>query len=446
MRKTISVVALALWAGSAAGCGAGPGGDVVVLAQVDTVAGVERWLYPGMEGPILPGAVDTVTLIGGALVDDDAYQFNQVTGLGLVGDAEGNFYVLDRMGVRVLKYDSQGQYLARFGRSGNGPGELGSPIGIALGPGDSIWVADIGNWRFVIYPQEGGEARNLAFANGPAMPGVGFTFRNGGVLHDFRQLQFMRMAASARSGAPSSPPQEAPRAVLRMTAEGTVLDTLWLSQPPAQDVAQSGGSDNRMVMRMQRTFEPSLHWAAFSDGALAVSDTADYMLHLVDADGEVFRRIDRDLSARAVTEADKEAARERLRERSQSGGGIRIMIGGSGGGGAQTTTAAAALAEAQLQSMSFAPVIPRITGLRVDPMDRLWVGVSIDNAGETDRIDIYDREGLLLAQLTGQTLPLAFLGPDLAARVVRDDLEVEQILVYRVPALTTHLRDGPNQS
>lgn len=448
MRRKIGVAALMIGVAGVAGCGAGTGGDAVVTAQVDTVAGVERWSYPGSEGRALNAEIDTVALIGGAMEDDDAYQFNQVTGMGLVGDAAGNLYVLDRMGRRVLKYDSQGRFLARFGRGGNGPGEVASPIAIALGPGDSIWVADIGNWRFVVYPQDEGESRSLPFSNGPAAPGVGFTFRGEGVLHDFRQLGIMRAmagpAGGARAGAPrdaapapgapAGPPSEPPRAILRMTTEGEIRDTLWRSQPPAQDIAQAGGSNERVMIRMQRTFEPALHWAAFADGGIATADSADYVLHLVDATGQVTRIIERDLPARAVTEADKEAAREKVRERLTSGGGIRITVGG-GGGGPQAAATSAMLQEQQLKAMTFAPVIPRITGMRVDPADRLWVGVSLESAGETDRIDIYDRSGKLLAQIAGQPLPTTFFGQDLAARVVRDELEVEQILIYRIPAL-----------
>jgi hypothetical protein len=439
MRKMIGAAALAILAGNAAGRGAGPGGEPAILAQVDTIAGVERWLYPGSEGPALRAAIDTVALIGGALVDDDAYQFNQVTGLGLAGDAAGNLYVLDQMGKRVLKYDSRGKYLGRFGRAGNGPGELGSPIGLALGPGDSIWVADMTNGRLIIYPQDGGEARTMALGEGPIMPGVGFALRHGGVLHDFRAFNLMRMAAERRSGTPPATPQEPPRVVQRLSGDGTLLDTLWLYQPPEPVVAQSGGSNNRVMMRMQRAFEPALNWAAFSDGAIATSDTADYILHLVDHAGKVVRRIERDLPARAVTEADREAARVRAQEQMQGGGGMRVAITvGNGGGtsissGGPAMPAASALIEAQLKAMTFAPVIPRITGLRVDPADRLWVGVSLENAGETDRIDIYDRKGKLLTQLTGQPLPTTFFGPDLAARVVKDELEVEQILIYRIP-------------
>lgn len=441
MRSTIVLAALAIGTGYLAGCGAGPGREAVVVAQVDTIAGLERWLYPGSGGSALRGAIDTVALIGGALVDDDAYQFNQVGRLGLAGDAAGNLYVLDGLGKRVMKYDAHGEYLASFGRAGSGPGELGSPVGLALGPGDSIWVADMTNGRLVVYPQDGGEPRTMAVSEGPIMPGVGFALRDSEVLHDFRAFNLMRMAAERRGGGPPAAPREQPRIVQRMSREGAVLDTLWLYQPPEPVVAQSGSSGNMIMMRTQRTFEPSLNWAPFSDGAIATSDSAEYVLHLVDREGNVVRRIERDLPARVVTEADKEAARVQVKDQMQSGGGgMRVAVTLGGGGGASVSSgpampAASAMIEAQLKAMTFAPVIPRITGLRVDPADRLWVGVSLDNPGETDRIDIYDRQGRLLAQLTGQPLPTSFLGRGLAARVVKDELEVEQILIYRVPAL-----------
>jgi hypothetical protein len=447
MRNKIAVAAAAAWLGVLAGCGAGPGADVVITAQVDTISGVERWIYPGEAGAPNPWQLDTVALIGGAMVDDDAYQFNGVPrDLGLAGDADGNLYVLDQMGSRVLKYDAHGRYLGRFGRKGNGPGELGSPVGLALGPGDSIWVADMTNGRLVIYPQDGGEPRSMALGEGPIMPGVGFALRRGGVVHDFRPFTMMRMTADRRAGAPPAPPREQPRVVQRMSPGGTVLDTLWLYQPPEPIVAQSGGSDNRVMVRTSRAFEPTLNWAAFSDGGIATSDSAEYILHLVDHEGNLVRRIQRDLPAREVTEADKEIARNRLKERMASGGGMRVAItvGGGGGGGVSISSgsgpampAASALMEAQLKAMTFAPVVPRIIGVRVDPADRLWVGVSLENPGDTDRIDIYDREGRLIKELTGQPLPEAFLTPDLAVRLVQDEFEVEQILIYRLPRLDT---------
>lgn len=435
MRKLFGAATLVILAGQLTGCGAGARSEGIVTAQIDTVAGVERWHYPGSDGPTLRAKIDTIALIGGAEVDDDAYHFNQVVGIGLEGDAAGNLYVLDRMGRRVLKYDSQGRHLGTFGRGGTGPGELGSPIGVAIGPGDSIWVADLTNGRFVIYPQDGGESRSVVVAaGGLIMPGAGFTFRGDVALHDFRQRALPGMGGPRPAGGPPQLPQEPPRVIVRMGTDGVASDTLWVKEVPQPEVKQTGGGDRVMVVMMQRTFEPALHWAAFADGGIALADSAEYIIHLVDADGRIRRRIDRDLPAREVTEADKEAARERLRERAQSGGGVRVSVT-SGSGGTQTTatTGSFAMTQAQLDAMTFAPVIPRITGIRIDQADRIWVGVSVDNPEETDRIDIYDREGRLLTQLFGHALPTTFFGADLAARVVKDDYDVEQILIYRSP-------------
>ncbi len=108
------------------------------------------------------------------------------------------------------------------------------------------------------------------------------------------------------------------------------------------------------------------------------------------------------------------------------------MVGGGGGGGAPAGPSREELLEAQLAAMTFAPVIPRITGVRVDPLDRIWVGVSLDEPGTTARIDVYDREGNLLGELHGWELPDVFLGPSRAARLDRDEFDVQRIVVYRV--------------
>src|SRR5690606_335515 len=143
-RASGPVIALLLSAAVGA-CGAGDGGrGAVAHATVDTVAGVERLLYPGHGGGALRWKADTVAVIGGALVDEDAYHFDQVTADGLASDGAGRLHVLDRAGRRVLVYDAEGRHLATYGRPGGGPGEIGSPSALAVGPGDSIWVADIG--------------------------------------------------------------------------------------------------------------------------------------------------------------------------------------------------------------------------------------------------------------------------------------------------------------
>jgi hypothetical protein len=421
----MGVVALAAWSALAAGCGAGSGAGAVLTARVDTVAGTERWLYPGTGATALGWAVDTVAVIGGAEVDDDAYQFNNVTPGGMTGDGAGRLYLLDRTGTRILSYDSLGHHLGTLGRAGNGPGELAMPLTLALGPGDSIWVSDVGARRYMVYPQDGGEARSVAFPSGFVISGQTLAVRGGGVIQDFQALRLPGITDAA----PGIPPG---RPIHRMSADGATVDTLWLSVPPKTDDQQSGSGGRQTMIRMMRTFEPQLAWGALADGTIVVSDTADYVLRLISPSGSVIRQIERDLPARATTEADKEAARERARKQAQGGGGggvrIAFSIGGSGGGNHPAPPPVAFSTE----NMTFAPRIPRITGVRIDRRDRIWVGVSLEKAGETERIDLYDRDGKLLGELKGHALPAAFFGPSLAATLVRDEMEVQQVVVTRL--------------
>lgn len=113
---------------------ASDGAGSAVAAAIDTVGGIERLTYPGTGGPRLAWSFDTVAIIGEAFGTEE-YQFDRVTAAGLAGDADGNVYVLDLAGSRVLKYGPDGRYLGSWGREGGGPAELGRPVALALGPG-----------------------------------------------------------------------------------------------------------------------------------------------------------------------------------------------------------------------------------------------------------------------------------------------------------------------
>ena len=79
---------------------------------------------------------------------------------------------------RVLVYSPTGTYLRSFGVNGTGDGQLNVIRGIAIGPGDDVYLADAGNRRIQVWTKDGtwlrtfgqgrfgGDMRGLAVANG----------------------------------------------------------------------------------------------------------------------------------------------------------------------------------------------------------------------------------------------------------------------------------------
>jgi hypothetical protein len=54
----------------------------------------------------------------------------------------GAVHVLDRVAGSVLRFDLKANLLSRAGSPGEGPAELSSPMGVAVGPNGDVWVAD----------------------------------------------------------------------------------------------------------------------------------------------------------------------------------------------------------------------------------------------------------------------------------------------------------------
>src|SRR5690606_35580498 len=220
------------------------------------------------------------------------------------------------------------------------------------------------------------------------------------------------------TGRPGCTRRAAPTPLVRSTLDGTPLDTLWFSSARRANTVTLQTGTTIMRMMMAETFAPQFRWAVLSDGRVVVSDSANYVLHIVLPDGTIERTIRRDPPARATTDADREAAREEARVQSANASGLA---------GSED------FLRQRLESMTFADVIPRITNLAVDPQGRIWVGVSVDTPEKTERIDVYDAAGRLLGEIRDPAFfPHLLYGPGLAARLTTDELDVDQVVVMRV--------------
>ncbi len=84
-------------------------------------------------------------------------QFNMPWGITVVrtGHSAGNVFVADWRNDRIQKLDSDGNFIAQWGSSGEGPGQFNRPAGIAVDENENMYIADWGNERVQIINQQG---------------------------------------------------------------------------------------------------------------------------------------------------------------------------------------------------------------------------------------------------------------------------------------------------
>jgi hypothetical protein len=411
MRSLNLSLALALSIGvgvSATACSDSSATGDVLEAVSDTVDGVARLTYPEAGAPALPWSLDTAAVIGGYEAAGEEYQFDQVGPGSLAGNAASDLFVIDQTGKRVLGYDREGTWLGSWGREGSGPGELQRPVGLGVGRGDTLWVLDGSNQRVTLLPREPeSEPTSIPFPPGSSMMGGRIIPVADGAYGVFAMFSF-------RPGDDAGPP---PRPLVRLGRDGTASDTVWEAPAPKFDQVEVTSGNRVMVMMAQQSFAPGFHWARFSDGRFALVDGPEYDIRILGSDGIEQLRIRRDPPARATTPEDEAFERDRLREAS---------VGGNVPGAEQ-------MMEKRLEALTFAEVVPRITGLLVDDQDRLWAGVSVNRPGETDRIDVYAPDGALLGEIRApEFFPDLLFGEGRVARLTADDLDVQQIVVYQL--------------
>lgn len=74
---------------------------------------------------------------------------------GLAADSRDNMYILDYVTQEIYVFDSEGDFVRTLGGQGDGPGEFRSALGPAIGPGDTLWVADQRAPRYSVFSPDG---------------------------------------------------------------------------------------------------------------------------------------------------------------------------------------------------------------------------------------------------------------------------------------------------
>ena len=341
---------------------------------------------------------DSATLQIGAMEGPVEYQFESIAAVRELTD--GRVVVADHRAGQLRAYDATGRYLWASGRSGEGPGEYRRIATLGDGPGDSLWVWDFGLRRFTILTDRG-EVVRLVQVDAPlsSLLAVG-RFGDGTFL-----MQESFSSGIHREGSALGL-MRAPAALVRISADGSLLDTVRLVMGREYYLGEEGGRGVMSAPLFAR--ETSV---ALAGNEMSVGDQATFEIGRYALDGQlraVVRVLDVDLR---ITHSDIQA----LVSRELDG----------------LSSAERAMRERHLASMAVPDTKPAYGRLLLDPVENLWAAEYARHPSPPAQWTVFDRGGRLLGTVTmPDRFDLRQVGRDRVLGVWRDPLEVEYVRRY----------------
>jgi hypothetical protein len=399
------LVALAMVMAACGGSETGAwGGTVSDSAGIQIVMNPEAGIWGEGDAP----AVKDELTIGRADGDPD-YQFGQISGVDVGSD--GTIYVLDQQASTIRAYNAQGVYQRTMGSKGSGPGELGPMVfGLVVTPGDTLLVPDLGQQRVTRFTSDGGVVGSFPT---PMSQGLSVRWQprdDGNVVQQSRIMNF-----------PGQTTKVEPKDLLLLrNASGELLDTV-MEMPAGQTLQMTA---NSMTIRF---FEAEPVWGMTPDGTVYFGMNSNYSIESHDADGGLQKIIRRPVTRKPVTDGDKQAFLDAMRE----------LFG--------RQNVPPPVMDQILSNVQFAEFYPAFATLMGGPGNSLWVqrvrtaadlGEGVDfnlqDSGSPEW-DVFGTDGRYLGVIRtpDKFAPLRVIG-DRIYGVWRDDLDVQYVKVLSV--------------
>ena len=212
----------------------------------------------------------------------------------------GQIFVLEYQAARVLVYSQDGEFVRRFGGSGEGPGEFRSPHALAWDGTNRLWVADGLRGRYHVFDSTGtfqwSVPRPVRAVNRIQHPLV---VEGNGTLIDESAM------------VPSTV------VFLRVDTIGHVVDTMAVLRKPAL----SGGFRNVILRPSQESLRfianhyiPRLRWSLAPDGTIWSASTDRLRLVQTTSSGDTIRIVETSHRTSTFDRADLKAIADGLAE------------------------------------------------------------------------------------------------------------------------------------
>ena len=360
----------------------------------------------------------------GTLSGEEWEQFGDVQSVAF--DAAGNLLVFDQhdLAQKIYVVDPEGRLVREMGGPGEGPGEFGNAVAMAVMPDGRVVVADHDRQGYHLFAADGEFERMVRKPGSPSawrMGPVRAQPRASAIITVPGQAQGVTMTAGAFSG-PLVLPTSLSIERRDLAGERSETDTIAEAWLPPTGLENEDENFQRNYIHIPTALlpelSPSLHWRVLPDGRVAFSDSTTWTVKIAETDAGVVRILKRPFQPEPLTSRMIRADRDRrLRRLEEVGSADRVER-----------------MRLVIESSDYYHELSVIRGLEVTWDGRIWVLRWGAEPWSDGPIDVVTPDGGYLGSFpAGMTaLPAAF-GPDgLAAFIETDELGVQNVIVKRM--------------
>ena len=220
---------------------------------------------------------------------DENFMFVRVTDVDV--GKEGKIYVLDAGNYRLQIFDSEGHFLKTIGRKGQGPGEFGGlPFGFSL-KNDRIYVREYRKMN--VFDSGGDFVRSYPL--------------------DTYMVEFAVDGEECLIGyADISQRDTAVRGIIRMSSEGKTVQTM--AEYTDLGIKIVVAENMTYTLSPNHSYTPRLNFAHLGENAFIYGYASEYLLKVIDRDGNPLLMFDKQEPPQAISQKEKEYFIERASE------------------------------------------------------------------------------------------------------------------------------------
>lgn len=311
-----------------------------------------------------------------------AQSFDRITAIRELRD--GRLIVADLYARTVSLVDLEAGTATAIGREGEGPNEFAFPDALLPLPGDTTWLVDPAQSRFLVIRPDGTPAGTVAF---PDALLAGARFKGADAMGRI-YAQTSPFGGSEPEPDLSHMPDSAK--VLRWDRAGKSVADMGMVKLPAVAVSTSGGAGNRAVAIGQQPFPVADDWAVTSAGRVGFVRSGNYHVEWSAPAPRTGSTVV--YTPLAVTGVDKQEREER---RKDTRGALRITreVGGRSSGGPPPS-------QPKMPPVDWPETKPPFVAgsALASPSGELWVERS-QPAKAPELVDVFDPAGKLTRQV-----------------------------------------------